>query len=214
MALWSILLVPTQGRITMQPCYGVSGLEHQLRVITHQSDGSQLAIYGDAAYPLRPWLITPFHGHQLTQQQQVFNQTLNPLRTCVEWGFAKLFTYFSFLNYYGNLKLMLQPIGHYVTVGTLLMNCHICVYGSEMSQFFALDPPLWTSTWRNPALVTGESTFHSVIFGCELQLCTSISVMKEYMCYVCDTFYLQLQNLQAKGMQGIHCCTKKVIKHG
>ena len=126
--------------------YRVSGLENDLRTITRATDGAQMAIYGDAAYPLRPWLITPFHGHQLTQQQQLFNQTLNPLRTCVEWGFAKLFTYFSFLNYYGNLKLKLQPICHYVTVGTLLMNCHTCLYGSETSQFFALEgrppPPL------------------------------------------------------------------------
>ncbi len=120
--------------------YGVSGLEQLLRGVT--SNGTQMAIYGDAAYPLRPWLLTPFQGNHLTAQQAAFNSAMNPLHTCVEWGFSKLTTYFAFLNYYGNLKMKLQPIGQYFSVPSLLMNCHTCLYGSETSQFFSLDPPL------------------------------------------------------------------------
>ena len=120
--------------------YGVSGVEQLLTGIQMQA-GTQMAIYGDAAYPLHPWLLTPYQGNNLTQQQSGFNASMNPLRTCVEWGFAKLCTHFSFLNFFANLKMLLQPIGLYFSVATLLMNCHTCLYGSETSQFFALDPP-------------------------------------------------------------------------
>ncbi len=86
--------------------YGVSGVEHQLHALK-AANGTQMAIYGDAAYPLCPWRLTPFQGNNLTAQQMAFNQAMNPLRTCVEWGFAKLCTYFVFLNFYGNLKMKL-----------------------------------------------------------------------------------------------------------
>ncbi len=78
--------------------YGVSQLDASLQTV-HDSAGAQMAIYGDAAYPLRPWLLTPYQGNLLNPQQKFFNSSMNPLRTCVEWGFAKLFMHFSFLNY-------------------------------------------------------------------------------------------------------------------
>ncbi len=71
--------------------YGVSGVDAQLSQLL-TSDGKQLAINGDQAYPLRPWLYTPLWGEHLTAEQQQFNAAMSPLRTAVEWGFAKLST--------------------------------------------------------------------------------------------------------------------------
>ena len=66
---------------------------------------------------------------------------MSPLRTAVEWGFAKLTMYFAFVNFYANLKICLQPISHYFQTATLLANCHTCCYGSEVATYFDLNPP-------------------------------------------------------------------------
>ena len=76
-----------------------------------------------------------------TTEQQQFNAAMSPLRTAVEWGFAKLATYFAFVNFYANLKIRLQPIGHYFQTAMLLTNCHTCCYGSEVGTYFNMDPP-------------------------------------------------------------------------
>ncbi len=120
--------------------YGVSGVHSQLAQI-RSHNGTQLAMYGNQAYPLCPWLLTPYLGDNLSAQQQHFNTSMSPLRTAVEWGFAKLTTYFAFVNFYANLKMHLQPIGHYFQTAMLLANCHTCFYGSEVATYFDLAPP-------------------------------------------------------------------------
>ena len=49
--------------------------------------------------------------------------------------------YFSYLDFKRNTKLLLQPIGKYYLVATILTNCHTCLYGSLTSTFFRVDPP-------------------------------------------------------------------------
>ncbi len=131
---------PFPGRRHDASLYRVSGVDAQLSQI-FATNGQQLAIYGDQAYPLRPWLYTPFRGDNLTHEQQEFNSAMSPLRTAVEWGFAKLTMYFAFVNFYANLKICLQPISHYFQTATLLANCHTCCYGSEVATYFDLNPP-------------------------------------------------------------------------
>ncbi len=122
--------------------YGVSNVDAQLSQLV-TSDGRQLAIYGDAAYPLRPWLFAPFpeHAASFDAEKAYFNASMSPIYSAVEWGFAKLTTYFAFTNFYSNLKLHLQPLGQYFQVATLLANCHTCYYGSQVASYFALTPP-------------------------------------------------------------------------
>ncbi len=131
---------PFPGRRHDALLYGVSGVDAQLSQIRSRN-GEQLAIYGDQAYPLHPWLLTPYPCDNLSVQQQHFNTSMSPLRTAVEWGFAKLTMYFAFVNFYANLKMHLQPIGHYFQTATLLANCHTCCYGSEVATYFDLPPP-------------------------------------------------------------------------
>ncbi|GFO41323.1 nuclease harbi1-like protein [Plakobranchus ocellatus] len=44
---------------------------------------------GDAAYPLKPYLITPFSG-ALTQQQQIYNYRDSRTRKCIKCAFGVL----------------------------------------------------------------------------------------------------------------------------
>ncbi len=122
--------------------YGVSQVDAQLAQV-FGSDGRQLAIYGDAAYPVHPWLFAPFpeHGAHFDAEKANFNKAMSPIHSAVEWGFAKLTTYFAFTNFYANLKLHLQPIGQYFQVAILLANCHTSLYGSQVASYFGLTPP-------------------------------------------------------------------------
>ncbi len=123
--------------------YGVSQVDAQLSKLTG-TDGRQLAIYGDAAYPVCPWLFAPFpeNSANFDREKAFFNTSMSPIRSAVEWGFAKLTTYFAFTNFYTNLKLHLQPLGQYFHVATLLANCCTCVYGSQVASYFGMTPPL------------------------------------------------------------------------
>lgn len=46
-------------------------------------------ILGDTAYPLLPWLMTPYSGH-LDTRKQLFNNTLGRCRSVVEYAFERL----------------------------------------------------------------------------------------------------------------------------
>ena len=62
----------------------------------------------------------------------------------VEWSFGKVVQYFAFLDFRKNLEVLLQPVGKYYTcmVGSLLINCHTCLYGSVTFSYFGLQLPL------------------------------------------------------------------------
>ncbi len=129
---------PFAGRRNDAAMYRDSGLDAELQ--TMQLHGHQLALFGDGGYANWPWLHTPFRG-QLTQEQQAFNEMMSSVHISGEWGFAKVKTLFAFTNFYCNQKLFLQPLGNYFSIATLLANCHMCLYGSEISRYFGVTPP-------------------------------------------------------------------------
>jgi hypothetical protein len=66
---------------------------------------------------------------------------MSAVRMSVEWGFGKITSLFSFLDFKRNLKLFLSPVGIYYMVGALLTNCHTCLNGSETGSYFGCYPP-------------------------------------------------------------------------
>lgn len=97
-------------------------------------------IYGDTAYPLKKYLMVPFKG-PINVQQRMVNKEMSKLRVSVEWGFAKIIALFPFLDFKKNLKIYKQEVGNYFKVAAILTNCHTCLYGSQVSQYFECDPP-------------------------------------------------------------------------
>ena len=119
---------------------GVSGLAEKLERF-QRPNGEPYIIYGDPASGLTKNILAPFRGARLTDDQQEFNSRMSKLRVSVEWGFGKICQLFAFLDFKKNLKILLQPIGKYYLVAAVLANCHTCLYGSQTSTFFGLDPP-------------------------------------------------------------------------
>ena len=60
----------------------------------------------------------------------------------VEWAFGKILTYFPFVDFKKNQKVLLQPVGQMYRVAAFLTNLHTCFYRSgTISSHFQLQPP-------------------------------------------------------------------------
>ena len=118
-----------------------SGLGVILETHLRGVDGRQLCIYGDLAYPNRPYLAHPFKGSRLTDEQELFNSTMAGLRIAVEGSFGKILALFPFVDFKKNIKLGLQPVAKYYMVATVLTNCHTCFYGSQTNRSFSSRRP-------------------------------------------------------------------------
>lgn len=131
---------PIEGRRHDAFMLGVSGLTDKLSRFQTPT-GEPYVVYGDPAYGLARNIIGPFRGAHITDDEQAFNTEMSKVRTCVEWGFGKICQNFAYLDFKKNLKVLLQPVGKYYLVASILINCHTCLYGSQTSTFFDLDPP-------------------------------------------------------------------------
>lgn len=105
------------------------------------AQGEPFAVYGDQGYPIRAQLISPFRGAGLTPEQQWFNSTMSKFRQCVEWGFNEIVKNFAFVDFTKNQKILLQPIGKFYIVCTILSNCKCCLYGNQISAYYEIVPP-------------------------------------------------------------------------
>jgi hypothetical protein len=133
---------PIEGRRHDAFMLGVSGLSDKLCRLTKRN-GDPYVIYGDPAYGLSLNILAPFCGAQLTAEEKKFNKQMSKVRISVEWGFGKIGQNVAFLDFKNNLKVLLQPIGKYYTVASILINCHTCLYGSLTSTYFNLNPHHW-----------------------------------------------------------------------
>ena len=75
------------------------------------------------------------------KMQKKFNKNMSEVRTSVEWGFGKMSNIFGFLDFHKNLKVYLQPIAKLVMASVILTNAHTCLYSSQTSKYFCLEPP-------------------------------------------------------------------------
>jgi hypothetical protein len=104
------------------------------------SVGRNFRLYGDPAYTLSKFLITPYR--KATDRDEInFNQTLASVRIAVEWSFGKVVQLFGFNDYRKNLKIDLQPVAKMYIVSVILTNFHTCLYQSQIGTKFGLIAP-------------------------------------------------------------------------
>ena len=136
------LFGPVEGRRHDSGVLGESGLLPQLAAHMNGPNGIPYALYGDAAYPLSPYLQKAYQGAALTQAQQRFNTKMNKARVAVEWSFGDISNQWGYLAMKKQQKVLLQPVAMYYRVAALLTNLRTIVrYGNEVSQEFSLWPP-------------------------------------------------------------------------
>ncbi|XP_013786605.1 protein ALP1-like [Limulus polyphemus] len=85
-------------------------------------------IVADSAYPLLPWVITPYRDYGiLTQEQKVFNKELNKARIAIDHAFGQLKSRFRRLTKLEGLDMQLL-------VGTIVSGCvlhNLCVMADD-----------------------------------------------------------------------------------
>ncbi|XP_064485836.1 uncharacterized protein LOC135398351 [Ornithodoros turicata] len=120
---------------------GILRESHLYENLQELVQGHEFVIYGDPAYPLCPLLMTPYAGSHLKDYEMEFNKKMSTVRQAVEWGFGKTVREFAFVDFKKNQKLMLQNVGQLYRVATIFANCHTCLYGSQVTDFFNLEVP-------------------------------------------------------------------------
>lgn len=102
-------------------------------------NGEWYYLYGDPAYPIRPYLLPPFKGRCSVEQTHM-NSLMSKVRQSVEWTFKDITQNFAFVDY--KMKLYLQPVAKYYQVGAILFNCKTCLRnGNQTSKYFNCEPP-------------------------------------------------------------------------
>jgi len=133
---------PVEGRRHDSAILAMSGLLPQLEQYSFSPAGQALCIYGDPAYPHRIHLQRPYERRgPLSEEEQVFNQSMSQVRVSVEWVFGDIVNYFKFIDFKKNLKIGLSSVGKIYYVCALLRNALTCLHGSSTSTFFNVQPP-------------------------------------------------------------------------
>ena len=137
------LFGPVEGRKHDSSMLALSNLYHALVQYSIRPNGGVLCIYGDPAYPLRVQLQSPYSRNAaLTPMQEDYNKSMSKVRSSVEWVFGEIVNYFAFLDFKKKMKVQLSAVGKMYLVCALLTNAHTCLYKSNTSQYFDIDPPI------------------------------------------------------------------------
>ncbi|XP_064469916.1 uncharacterized protein LOC135384654 [Ornithodoros turicata] len=86
--------VGAQGRVSDGACFNESGIKEHFERGTLGLPSSAcrwpVCMVGDAAFPLRPYLMRPYPGRNLSETKKVFNYRLSRARRCIENAFGIL----------------------------------------------------------------------------------------------------------------------------
>ncbi|KAF6211254.1 hypothetical protein GE061_014371 [Apolygus lucorum] len=134
------LLGPFDGRRHDAGIFRETGFINQLQRLCENA-ANQYVLYGDAAYPISDLLLKPFPQTSTEDHAIYFNRAMSAVRQAVEWGFGKVVRDWAFVDFHKNLKILKQDVSSMYKVACLLSNCHSCLYGSQVSDFFSINPP-------------------------------------------------------------------------
>lgn len=116
-----------------------SNLPNILEQNAHTPDGTPLQVYGDPAYSINSFILSPYQGAQLTNDQKQWNRSMSRLRIVAEWAFKEIVNTFGFLDFVKNQKHLLQPVGVQFRVAVLLHNAHVCLHKPQVTQYFNIE---------------------------------------------------------------------------
>jgi nuclease HARBI1 len=137
--LWAHFYGPVEGKTHDSSMLRMSGLREKLA--EHAELFHQKYIYGDPAYGVSTYVISPYKG-DVSEDEAAFNSAMSSVRESVEWSFGRMKTLWAYVDFKKSHKIMLSPVGKIVYVSMLLTNCRCCYYrGIQISAYFLLTPP-------------------------------------------------------------------------
>lgn len=111
-----------------------------MNIILHQlfvHENKQFCIYGDAAYNIKPWILMPFVGDNLTDDQKNFNACMSSVKVAVEISFEEAIQYWTSQDVSKRFKVRHALVGLLYQCSALLWNLRVCSYGcSQIAQQF------------------------------------------------------------------------------
>ena len=111
----------------------------------------QLKVFGDSAYPFLSHLFSYYSGANTTSRQKQFNYWLKSVRISIEWNYQVTSNLYRYLKNLQKLKVLgSKKCAKIYIVATILRNCHVCLYGSETSNYFKVIPPTLFEYTRVP----------------------------------------------------------------
>ena len=116
-----------------------SNLPNILEQNAHTPDGAPLQVYGDPAYSINSFILSPNQGAQLTNDQRQWNRCMSRLRIAAEWAFKESVNTFGFLDFVKNQKHLLQPVGVQFRVAVLLHNANVCLHKPQVTEYFNIE---------------------------------------------------------------------------
>lgn len=144
--IWAIVRGPFAGTTNDAAIFRAEHIESQLRGRFRAANaghgvGDRVCAAADGAFPLSDVVQTRILRPALSPAEAAYSVAFSRVRECVEWGFEKLYTTFSFISFFMKLSAGTSPIGLVVLVAFLFTNCHTCFYGSQQSHAFQINPP-------------------------------------------------------------------------
>ena len=127
---------PVEGRLHDSTMLGLSNLMFMIRTFL-----PGWHIYGDGAYPLRPELLKPYIGPNITPAQAAWNTAMSGVRISVEWGFSLVSKIWGYVNFTPRQQVLKSQSAKSYIVAAILTNLHNCCRPNEVSQYFHVAPP-------------------------------------------------------------------------
>ena len=127
---------PVEGRRHDTTLLRASNLDQSMQLLPPDA-----YIYGDQAYPVRRWLLSPYRGGNKTVHMRRWNMHMRTVRISVEHGFKILTTLWSHLKFVPAQRIFNSPLANHYVACTALTNLHNCLYPNQVAQHFGLIPP-------------------------------------------------------------------------
>jgi hypothetical protein len=127
---------PVEGRRHDATLLKLSKIDQKMHLLPPRS-----FVYGDQAYQVRPWLLSPYRGLNKPHYQRRWNRAMRTVRISVEHGFKIITTLWAHLKFIPAQKIFTTPVARHYVVCTALANMHNCLYPNQVSQHFDLAPP-------------------------------------------------------------------------
>jgi len=92
-------------------------------------------LFGDSAYPTTN-RVRAMAKNPLTEAAQNWNRFAAGLRIAVEHGIGKTTKLWPLLNCKDKMRVFLSPIALWINVAVFFTNCHTCLYGAQVAEYF------------------------------------------------------------------------------